>query len=200
MYVQGLDWMMHFGEWETLHSTTRHHTQGYLWAPNCSHSTLILVCCSTSPSWRVQRLSHGDWPSPQLIFAGLECKEGPQCTSVCCVSILRILFPLTSAMFHVVKGGHVLLFWSVAETRLGFAAIANTAGCTKRHSNVTSFSWSGKFGGRSQDLTQNCPCSSPWLFIQDTNIDQQTSSHWPGKACMTFRWKIYFTSKCQGKK
>lgn len=115
---------------ETPHSITRHHTQSYLWAPNCSHSTLILVCCSTSPSWRVQRLSHGDWPSPQLIFAGLECKEGPQCASVCCVSILRILFPLTTAMLHVVKGGHVLLFWSVAETRL--AAIANTAGCTKK--------------------------------------------------------------------
>lgn len=49
-------------------------------------------------------------------------QKGPLCTSVCCVAVLGVLFPLTTTMFHVVKGGHVYSFLflkkSVAETRL----------------------------------------------------------------------------------
>lgn len=88
-YRKMLDCITYFGHRETKQFIACHpHAVLSPRDPNCSHPTLISVCYSTSPSWRVQRLNHGDWlsppPPPSLVdIYRLECKEGPLCTSVC---------------------------------------------------------------------------------------------------------------------
>ena len=188
---ENIDYMTYFGQCEAPHSTACHpHAVLPLWVPNWSHHTLMCVCYSTSPSWRVQRLSPGDWPSPPVDICRLECKEGPQCTSVCCVSIPRILFPLTPAMFHVVKGGHVFTFLKCGWNSTLFAAIASKAGLHQKD-RATSPVFRKNLGGRSQTFWRKIPHAVAHLvYLSKLQFR-------PGKACMTFRWKIHFTSRCQ---
>lgn len=97
------------------------------------------------------------------------------------VYTLRILFPLTTAMFHVVKGGHVFYFFEVWLK-------LDSVFCHGQHSRLHEkteqrhqffrdqkkekkkiLRWGG-LRGRSQGFDAKFPSSSPGLFIRATII------------------------------
>lgn len=168
-------------------------------ALNCSHPTLIAVCYSTSPSWRVQRSSPGDWSSPQLIFAGWNAERGPSVQVCVRAAYTQNTVPIDYCYVPCCKGrARFLLFWSVAETRLCCCHGQHSKLHQKTRATSPVFSWSGKIWRTVSGFFKRIMPHerSPGLFIQATIY---TNSQLPGKACMTFRWKTHFSEKKMSK-
>ena len=137
-------------------------------------------------------------------------QKGPLCTSVCCVAVLGVLFPLTTTMFHVVKGGHVYSFLFLKKVWLKLDSVCchsqhSRLHC-KRQGNVTTPSWWGIyfillfflfFGGEEafRDLTWN-PLIAHLVYLSKLQFIW-SAQQLAGRACVTFSWKIHFTSRRQ---
>ena len=168
------------------------------------------VCYGTSPSWWVQRLSHGDWPSPRLIFAGWNAKGAPVYKCVLC-GCTRSAVPIDDNHVPCCKG-RARLFFSFFKKKVWLKL--DSVCCHSQHSrlhckrqgNVTTPSWWGIyfillfflfFGGEEafRDLTWN-PLIAHLVYLSKLQFIW-SAQQLAGRACVTFSWKIHFTSRRQ---
>lgn len=168
------------------------------------------VCYGTSPSWWVQRLSHGDWPSPRLIFAGWNAKGAPVYECVLC-GCTRSAVPIDDYHVPCCKG-RARLFFSFFKKKCGwnstlFAATANTAGCTVKDRATSPLLHDEGFilfyyffyflGGRKLFVIwREIPSIAHLVYLSKLQFIW-SAQQLAGSACVTFSWKIHFTSRRQ---